>query len=414
MSPAHSPVTFPRSQRQNTGFQGVGLRLLSCLIHLLGVSILSFLFSRRFRIRDFRSIRQLACLGPSRYLVVLILLTSWTFLFAAGLLIQGAGLGLNYTVCSMAVINCIVFYASSKVLIYFFLIEKIHVVWSPAHHSKRIHSPLYVVCFFIVVLYGVVGTVLIIQRISYFRDDGACVIGLKRPASITLLIYDLCINILFTSLFLWPLYKSTFRSVRIRRAAVRTVWAAGVALSTSCINILALTLMKGQQLGWVCLGCCGVDVVINSIAIFWVTSYSESRGQSITVPELASIAQSRPGEDGTFRSSLPHHRSLDTATFQTELSSKADLSLSRSSNAALTSAERQISQLNKSHLPSSETRCAEKEENVSESDEAHAAQQKQFRSVRAFTVPSMLHRGRNDPSPLAIQVHISKEYDLSR
>ena len=33
----------------------------------------------------------------------------------------------------------------------------------------------------------------LIGRIAHFRDDGACVIGLTRAASLTLLIYDLCV-----------------------------------------------------------------------------------------------------------------------------------------------------------------------------------------------------------------------------
>ena len=37
------------------------------------------------------------------------------------------------------------------------------------------------------------GAGMLIGRIAHFRDDGACVIGLTRAASLTLLIYDLCV-----------------------------------------------------------------------------------------------------------------------------------------------------------------------------------------------------------------------------
>ena len=68
------------------------------------------------------------------------------------------------------------------------------------------------------------------------------------------------INALLTGLFLWPVMRSSFRNNRVRRLAVRTLWSALIALTTSCVNILILTLMHGHQLGWVCLASCGTDV----------------------------------------------------------------------------------------------------------------------------------------------------------
>jgi hypothetical protein len=68
------------------------------------------------------------------------------------------------------------------------------------------------------------------------------------------------INAFLTGLFLWPVTRSSFLNVRVKRLAVRTLWSALIALTTSCVNILVLTLMHGRQLGWVCLGSCGSDV----------------------------------------------------------------------------------------------------------------------------------------------------------
>ncbi|KZT10751.1 uncharacterized protein LAESUDRAFT_347883 [Laetiporus sulphureus 93-53] len=243
-------------------FAAVGWQVTSCIIHLLGVSAMSFLLSRRL-MREHFTWHGLKRIALPRLLVILTLVDSWAFLFTAGVLIQGAGLRLNVTVCSLAIFNCIAFYASSKILIYWFLIEKIRVVWSPIPNASRLKSPVYIVC----------------------AIDGYCVIGLKRPASVLLLSYDLSINILFTSLFLWPLYRATFRSARVRQVAVRTLWAAAVALTTSCVNILVLTLMKGKQLGWVCLDSCGTDVIINAIVLFWVTSKRNESGSEAAPPQ---------------------------------------------------------------------------------------------------------------------------------
>ena len=71
---------------------------------------------------------------------------------------------------------------------------------------------------------------------------------------------DSFITAFLTGLFLWPVMCNSLRSDRVKRLAVRTLWSALIALTTSCVNILVLTLMHGRQLGWVCLTSCGADV----------------------------------------------------------------------------------------------------------------------------------------------------------
>jgi hypothetical protein len=55
------------------------------------------------------------------HLLFLLWLAKSTSHTLGGVIIFGVGLETNYTVCSVAIYLCIVFYASSKVLIYFFL-----------------------------------------------------------------------------------------------------------------------------------------------------------------------------------------------------------------------------------------------------------------------------------------------------
>ena len=82
------------------------------------------------------------------------------------------------------------------------------------------------------------------------------------------------------SLFLYPLYWFHMLSTPLRKLARRTLWATLVALVTSATNVTILTVLNGQELGWVCLGSCGIDVIINALALFFVThSYGD------TVPE---------------------------------------------------------------------------------------------------------------------------------
>ncbi|CCO34331.1 hypothetical protein BN14_08428 [Rhizoctonia solani AG-1 IB] len=71
-------------------------------------------------------------------------------------------------------------------------------------------------------------------------------------------------------MFLWPLFRSRTISAGLVKLARRNLVAALVALATSATN-LALLLVLGHELGWVCLGSCAIDVTLNAVVIFWLT-----------------------------------------------------------------------------------------------------------------------------------------------
>lgn len=77
---------------------------------------------------------------------------------------------------------------------------------------------------------------------------------------------------MLTSLFLWYIYREQLIGIRLRRLARRTAFASVVALITSGINILVLALLRGRQLGWVCLSSCATDVTVNALVLYWVTA----------------------------------------------------------------------------------------------------------------------------------------------
>ncbi|KZT20900.1 hypothetical protein NEOLEDRAFT_1074647 [Neolentinus lepideus HHB14362 ss-1] len=253
-------------------FPSTGRQILSAFIHFAGVSILAHCLSRRVSIEHLTSISGFMQLSWPRLLIILVFLDSWLFLFTGGIIIFGAGMELSGTVCSLGIDICIAFYATSKIFIYWFLIEKVFLVWTPGANAKRMKSPVYIGCLVMLSLYTVVVIIMVLGRVSFFRDDGACSIGLHPYASGTLVAYDLFINLVLNGLFLWPLLRSRFMNPTIKKVATRTLCASVVALTTSTVNMLVLTLMHGRQLGWVCLGSCGTDVVFNAIVLFWITS----------------------------------------------------------------------------------------------------------------------------------------------
>ncbi|KAJ7692269.1 hypothetical protein B0H17DRAFT_891306, partial [Mycena rosella] len=157
--------------------------------------------------------------------ILLVFLDSYLFLFATGILIFGVGLQLNATACAAGIYLCILFYTTSKLLIYSFLTEKVYIVWDT--QRSRLRSPVYLVCIITVALYFAIILIMFFGTLHLSPDSSreltCCVLGLKPTASIPLLAYDLYINILLTALFLWPLMRSTHSSARLRRVGTRTL-----------------------------------------------------------------------------------------------------------------------------------------------------------------------------------------------
>ncbi|KAF8144119.1 hypothetical protein K438DRAFT_1993197 [Mycena galopus ATCC 62051] len=266
-----------------TLFPSAALQALIASLHFIGVTILTFFISRRLLRDGLTSLQAWARLSWPRLCILLVFIDSYLFLFASGILVFGVGLQRNTTSCAAGIYICVIFYTSSKVLIYSFLAEKVYTVWDTGR--SRLRSPVFLLCMATLFLYGAIIIIVLIGRVAEFRaGDGACIIGLKRMASLPLLSYDLFINILLTTLFLWPLLRSRHPNVQLRRLAIRTLFAAGMALTTSTVNIAVLTIMKGRQLGWLCLASCGIDVIFNAVALFWVTGGSSQNSLSGSSP----------------------------------------------------------------------------------------------------------------------------------
>ncbi|KAJ6598075.1 hypothetical protein DFH09DRAFT_1393937 [Mycena vulgaris] len=115
------------------------------------------------------------------------------------------------------------------------------------------------------------------------------IIGLKFHTTLPLLSFDLFVNTLLTALLLWPLLRTQFMNVKLKRVATRTLAASIVSLTPSTVNIAVLIILGNRELGWLCLGSCGVDVIFNAAAVFWVTSKPHSAVGSAT-PSGASEA----------------------------------------------------------------------------------------------------------------------------
>jgi len=88
---------------------------------------------------------------------------------------------------------CILFYCSSKVIIYLFLIERVHIVRGGT--KTRFQDKLYLFNLVGLIPYIVIVILAIIFRYNALDENGSCYIGLQRASSFPLLIYDLLINV---------------------------------------------------------------------------------------------------------------------------------------------------------------------------------------------------------------------------
>ncbi|KAG9013166.1 hypothetical protein FRB94_003606 [Tulasnella sp. JGI-2019a] len=255
-----------------------GAQFLTTFVVLLGITVLTYCFARRSDYEGIWTLKGLKEIPWARLCVMIIFADSWAFIFCTGLLVNGAGLSTSFRNCSMAIFSCIFLYVTSKLLIYLFLIEKVYIVWAPhgaGEKTSRRNTRVWVCCMIMLAPLVAIVSLMIWGRVAMLRDDRVCIIGLARAASLSTMSYDLVMIATLTGLFVWPLFKGDV-GPRLRRVAARTLVASFIALTTSCVNMIVLTLMHGKQLGWVCLASCGTDVSINAIAIYWVTDSSHA------------------------------------------------------------------------------------------------------------------------------------------
>lgn len=95
--------------------------IASAVVHLLGVSVVSHLISRRVLVDGVQcSLRRASW---PRLCVLIVFIDSYLFLFTAGVLILGVGMTTSAGACALGIYLCIVFYGTSKLFIYLFLSE---------------------------------------------------------------------------------------------------------------------------------------------------------------------------------------------------------------------------------------------------------------------------------------------------
>ncbi|KAH6673646.1 hypothetical protein B0J14DRAFT_53319 [Halenospora varia] len=229
-----------------------------------------------------------------RYLIFVIYLDSLLFIITTAILFWAYGLNKTLPICTTAIYLCLICYMSTKIFIYYFLVEKVYIVRSIK--TPRLKSKLYLFnCFGMLLPYTVIVIFNFIYRIAYLNDDGVCIIGMKFKVLMPLIIFDAAINLYLTVLFVVPLrslysYKHNPDSM-LRTIALRSFIGSCGTLASSIVNLTILMVLHGEA-AWICLMCCNADILFSVLMLHWVTSKDSTGGSAIdSVRTPADLAQ---------------------------------------------------------------------------------------------------------------------------
>ncbi|KAI9299820.1 hypothetical protein BJ944DRAFT_244803 [Cunninghamella echinulata] len=303
--------SFPYSSQPDN------IELSHQIVGLIGVTILGVLFGIKTYDIDFKF------LSLSKLLVILLYVCSWAFLFS-GLPVIATNNG-NFTSCMLANIGCDLFYTGTKVFIYSWLIEKVWIVG--ANNKPRLRSKTYRFHLLLLLPYAGIMAFMVGTHKTRIGPDGTCTIGIHISAAYLLIIYDFIINLYMTILFVRPLMKMhkdiimDHRASRLQDVAKRTLVASVVCLFASFGNILILILFNAEARGAICLMCCFVDVLINTLTIHWVTSQPNGRKGRHDTSDLKNTSLT------TDNAAQSHSNNMYSGSSQYESKSKSDVML---------------------------------------------------------------------------------------
>ncbi|KAG0377422.1 hypothetical protein BGX24_006140 [Mortierella sp. AD032] len=243
----------------NDAYRPETVEILSLFVSLTCITVMSLLFGRK------TAGTRIGNINYARGLVIMLYFLSWLFSVVAAMLVQTNNN--NQVSCTLSILVCIVLYASSKVVIYMFLTERVYVVTSVG--VTRWNSRMYKFNLGLITPYAGIFILAV-----YYRST----------ASIPLILYDTFICSWLTGLFVRALLSSTSMlqgptKARLRDVARRTFIGSFLALLLSSANVASLVYFEGNQRGLYCLASCTLDVTLNAIVIHWVTS-SAGRSKS--------------------------------------------------------------------------------------------------------------------------------------
>ncbi|KAK4513668.1 uncharacterized protein ATC70_005672 [Mucor velutinosus] len=287
------------------------LEIISELVSLFCITVLATAIGSKTYGETLRSINY------GRFMVIMLYLTSWAFAYTSAVVVSTNNN--NMTSCTLGMLACDIFYAGSKIIIYAWLIERIYLV--TAVKTSRLKTNSYRIHLTMLCPYIIIFALMLIYRNIYLEADGKCTIGLQLIASIPLLVYDFILNLYLTWLFMAPLMnigltsRANWKRSRLYRLARRTLVASVVSLLISFANVLFVVVTKGHQRGLVCLTMCTVDVTINAVTVYWVTTNKNGGGKDADGKNKTIYTTDHMSAELTFDAAEPNDNKHQQAKF---------------------------------------------------------------------------------------------------
>ncbi|KAG9669187.1 hypothetical protein KCU98_g16773, partial [Aureobasidium melanogenum] len=244
-------------------------RVVTMALSMITISVLAICLTRRIQI-----IQNWKNISATNALIIAIYIDSFLFIFCTAVLSKAFSLNQSAGICDGAILLCLLCYMTTKIMIYYFLVEKVHIIRTT--NTPRRKSKLWLFNFFGVICPYVVLVILnFVFRIAYINEKGVCVIGMKRRALVPLITFDVLLNVYLTSLFLHPLRQCySFKQDKnspMRTLVLRTFVGSCATLLMSVVNLSVLTILDGEP-GYICLCLCNLDILFTVCVLHWATA----------------------------------------------------------------------------------------------------------------------------------------------
>ncbi|KAF2629989.1 hypothetical protein BU25DRAFT_262511 [Macroventuria anomochaeta] len=244
-------------------------QVVSVVLQMSTFGVLCICFTRRTSwLKNWRSI------PLAIWLILLIYIDSTLFVLATSIIVHGLGINSSRGVCEGGILLCLVCYMTTKILIYYFLVERAYIV--RGSRKPRLKTKLWLFnCVFMMLPYTIFVIMNFVWRITYINEKGVCIIGMQKIAMLPLITFEVIVNIYLTLLFILPLRKLySYRhstNPKLNRMAFRSLIGSLATLTTSVANLTVLMILRGEP-GWICLMCCNADILFCVLVLHWVTS----------------------------------------------------------------------------------------------------------------------------------------------
>ncbi|TPX48043.1 hypothetical protein SeLEV6574_g02275 [Synchytrium endobioticum] len=218
--------------------------------------------------------------GLSTILRLTQLVAAICFAFVSSFLVANSDM--DDWACRGVHVFCVIAYAGSKVVMYLFLIEKLHIVTS---FRTRFEDRLWKTNMLLVVPFIGIAILGFIFAGHDFSDadtmethPGSCLITYGHIFTIPLLSYDSFFSLYLTMYFVisvmgfsWVGDCNINRNEKYMELAKRNLYGSVIAMTSTLSNCLELAIHEHQS-GTLCLLLCSSDTVVNALCLWYITS----------------------------------------------------------------------------------------------------------------------------------------------